>query len=49
MSGGLLSAGGEAYVWVVRLLAGLVTYALASALGVLIAFLIDSRTDGQTS
>jgi hypothetical protein len=33
----------------VRLLAGLVTYSLTSAIGVVIAFLIDSRSDGQTS
>ena len=49
MAGRSASDGGDAYLWVVRLLAGLVTYSLASALGVLIAFLIDSRTGGQAS
>jgi hypothetical protein len=43
------SATADAYLWAVRLLAGLVTYSLASAIGVLIAFLIDSRTGGETS
>jgi hypothetical protein len=49
MAGRWASDGGDAYLWVVRLLAGLVTYSLASAIGVLIAFLVDSRTGGQTS
>ncbi|HEX4572666.1 MAG TPA: hypothetical protein VH184_19695, partial [Dongiaceae bacterium] len=49
MAGRSASDGADAYLWVVRLLAGLVTYSLASAIGVLIAFLVDSRTGGQTS
>ena len=49
MAGRSASDGGDAYLWVVRLLAGLVTYSLTSAIGVVIAFLIDSRSDGQTS
>jgi len=49
MAGRPASDGGDAYLWAVRLLAGLVTYSLASAIGVLIAFLIDSRTGDQTS
>jgi hypothetical protein len=49
MAGRSANHGGDAYLWVVRLLAGLVTYSLASAIGVLIAFLVDSRTGGQTS
>ena len=49
MAGHSASDGGDPYLWVVRLLAWLVTYSLASALGVLIAFLIDSRTGDQTS
>jgi len=47
--GGPASAGADPYLWVVRLLAGLVSYSLTSAIGVVIAFLIDSRSDGQTS
>ena len=46
---GSATEGAMAYLWVVRLLAGLVTYSLASAIGVVIAFLVDSRTGGQTS
>jgi hypothetical protein len=49
MAGHPATEGGDAYLWAVRLLAGLVTYALASAIGVLIAFLIDSRTSGEPS
>ncbi|HKF62967.1 MAG TPA: hypothetical protein VKB42_16500 [Dongiaceae bacterium] len=49
MAGRSATDGGDAYLWAVRLLAGLVTYSLASAIGVLIAFLIDSRTGDQTS
>jgi hypothetical protein len=36
---------GDAYLWAVRLLAGLVTYSLASALGLLLAVLIDRGLD----
>ena len=36
---------GDAYLWVVRLLAGLIAYSLASALGLLLAFLIDRSLD----
>ena len=46
MAGRSATDGGDAYLWGVRFLAGLVTYSLASAIGVLIAFLIDSS---QTS
>ena len=49
MAGRSANDGGDTYLWVVRLLAGLVTYSLASAIGVVIAFLVDSRTGGQTS
>jgi hypothetical protein len=36
---------GDAYLWAVRLLAGLVTYSLASALGLLLAVLVDRGLD----
>jgi hypothetical protein len=43
----------DTYLWAVRLLAGLLAYALASALGLLAAFLIDrgldADEDGQPS
>ena len=45
---GSATEGAMAYLWAVHLLAGLVTYSLASAIGVVIAFLVDSRTGGET-
>ena len=36
---------GDPYLWAVRLLAGLAAYSLASALGLLLAFLADRRFD----
>jgi hypothetical protein len=40
---------GGVYLWVVRLLAGLGTYSLTSALGVLLAFLFDRGLDARES
>jgi hypothetical protein len=48
-----LDGGGGLYLWVARLIAGLGTYSLASALGVLLAFLFDrglnAREGGEPS
>ena len=45
--------GGDLYLWIVRLIAGLGTYSLASALGVLLAFMFDrslgTREGGEPS
>jgi hypothetical protein len=45
--------GGGLYLWIVRLIAGLGTYSLASALGVLLAFMFDrslgAREGGEPS
>ena len=35
------------YLWLIRLLGGLVTYALASAIGLLLTFAIDERFPGR--
>jgi hypothetical protein len=41
---GILSG---AYLWLVRLIAGAVTYSIASAVGFLVTFLFDSSLDGD--
>lgn len=40
-----MAGDGDAYLWAVRLLAGLLAYSLASMLGLLLAFLIDHDLD----